>query len=417
VTVFYKTTTRNWRDAGSTVYSVSPLIVGPFENVWQVPYTFPFMMDEVVSANTPSYSLKIKNGDQLPSNAYSKQKHKLTGDFSFVRKVENFVSGYGIVRYFETRVIPFGSMFGYGGFTRSADFNLAELELLKKLKGESWQSGVALVEAGKVSSMVTKTATNLVQAASALRKGHLGTAMGIFGLFPSNRKIKRFNSAYGKDPREAAANMWLELQYGWKPLLKDVDDAFKALTRLHDRPASFIHKISTVKKKSGGSFTASYVWSVSPAGSGELLIDWAEDYKIALVYTVDNDFYSRVQSVDLLNPLGTAWELIPFSFVADWFIPIGDYLNTLDACLGKTFVRGTRSYRLREHHTLTVKSYALANHSVGGGYESEHYGKVRERLTSFPNPSLPSVNVKLGLEKMISSVALLNNELRKFGRG
>jgi hypothetical protein len=36
------------------------------------------------------------------------------------------------------------------------------------------------------------------------------------------------------------------------------------------------------------------------------------------------------RQLGLLDPLSVVWENIPYSFVVDWFIPIGDYLSMLN---------------------------------------------------------------------------------------
>jgi hypothetical protein len=413
---YLKHTKRTWRDFGTTVLSVSPLVIGPYENVWQVPFSYQFRKIEKVSANTPNYSKLKATGAQLPSNNYSYQKHELGGDLTYVHRTDSFVPGYGMTHQFELRMIPFGNAFRYGSHSVTADWSSVDLQLLKKLKGETWQAGVALAEAGKTAKLITNTAQTLVLAAVQLKKGHLGDVAKTFGVPISNRRVRAFKKAYGRDPNEAAANMWLELQYGWKPLLKDVHDASKALSNLHDKPNSYTSTIRTSLKKSGSSFTANHVFSISPAGSGELLIDWSASYRYVITYGFD-PVVSQLQSMELLNPATIVWELIPFSFVADWFVPIGDYLATLDAAVGKSFLRGTRSVRLVESQEFIVKHYAPGNQSAGGGYFATHETKVREKLSSFPPSSLPKLDVKLGLEKMVSSVALLHNQLRKFGRG
>jgi hypothetical protein len=45
----------------------------------------------------------------------------------------------------------------------------------------------------------------------------------------------------------------------------------------------------------------------------------------------------------LTNPLAIAWELVPFSFVLDWLVPVGTWLQSLDATLGVKFVGGCRT--------------------------------------------------------------------------
>jgi hypothetical protein len=46
----------------------------------------------------------------------------------------------------------------------------------------------------------------------------------------------------------------------------------------------------------------------------------------------------------LKDPLSVAWELLPYSFVADWFIPIGDFLQArgLSQALTGSFVSSTK---------------------------------------------------------------------------
>lgn len=53
---------------------------------------------------------------------------------------------------------------------------------------------------------------------------------------------------------------------------------------------------------------------------------------------------ASAQSLGLLDPLTLAWELIPFSFVVDWFLPVGTYLSQLTALNGLTLMNGFTSY-------------------------------------------------------------------------
>jgi hypothetical protein len=57
-----------------------------------------------------------------------------------------------------------------------------------------------------------------------------------------------------------------------------------------------------------------------------------------------------VKLVGLLDPASVAWELLPYSFVVDWFIPIGQYLaaRALPNALTGVFV--TTKTRLVECH-------------------------------------------------------------------
>lgn len=48
----------------------------------------------------------------------------------------------------------------------------------------------------------------------------------------------------------------------------------------------------------------------------------------------------------LTNPMETAWELTPWSFVVDWFIPVGEWISSLTADSGLVFNTGTRKVKI-----------------------------------------------------------------------
>jgi hypothetical protein len=65
---------------------------------------------------------------------------------------------------------------------------------------------------------------------------------------------------------------------------------------------------------------------------------------------------ATASEIGLTNPAEVAWELVPFSFVVDWAIPIGTFLGQLDASVGWHFETGsiTRFYSRRATKTVSV---------------------------------------------------------------
>jgi hypothetical protein len=49
---------------------------------------------------------------------------------------------------------------------------------------------------------------------------------------------------------------------------------------------------------------------------------------------LSNPSLAQLNGTGLLNPALLYWELMPYSFVVDWFIPVGDVLASLTAGLG-----------------------------------------------------------------------------------
>ena len=90
---------------------------------------------------------------------------------------------------------------------------------------------VAGAEAVKTVELITHTAARLLKAALALKKGRLSDAYRVLGLSPKAQRLPK-----AKKVRENAGNYWLEMQYGWNPLLSDIYGGCKALATMLNQP-------------------------------------------------------------------------------------------------------------------------------------------------------------------------------------
>lgn len=114
---------------------------------------------------------------------------------------------------------------------------------------------------------------------------------------------------------------------------------------------------------------------------------------------------ATIASVLGLNaPLSTVWDVIPFSFVADWFLPVGETIKRVDNRLFGSFASRTARYRIHQQwHTIWTEEFRgveldeydltglyLANNWVvdDGRFERARWGRyVRtyERYRGWPN--------------------------------
>ena len=129
-----------------------------------------------------------------------------------------------------------------------------------------------------------------------------------------------------------------------------------------------------------------------------------------------------LSQLGLTDPLGIAWELTRLSFVADWFVPIGAWLQARSADTGWTFVQGCSSALCR----LNKRRLGPLAHSwMNGPYSCQVtlYGKsggsgVRFARTTFGQSPTPQVVLRNPLAsaglagKFASGVALLYGALR-----
>jgi hypothetical protein len=164
-----------------------------------------------------------------------------------------------------------------------------------------------------------------------------------------------------KTANQMIAGSWLEYVYGWRPLMGDVESAVDAY-------AQYNAKAETARVYG----KAERRWNDSAGVFGENFPSY--NYKIV---TIKSWYYAKcvykgvirlpiegidIESADNLKRLSgfkleefipTVWELVPYSFVVDYFSNVGGILNSIPA-LGAEYVwhsRATTSESHRVHAT------------------------------------------------------------------
>jgi len=208
------------------------------------------------------------------------------------------------------------------GYSPSWDSN-DDIALLGKLReavaGSDFNAGVFLGEGKEALSMITSAASRIYRAYSATRKGDLVRA----------RRFLVSGTDRSQLGRKVVANNWLELQYGWLPLLKDVHAGAEFLANQFSVPLTKKYTARSSRKtvQFAGDNPGFAIWSSQKAYSrGQIIAVLKEKDVVALS--------------GLTDPASVAWELLPYSFVLDWFIPVGNYLSArgLAQSLTGTFV-------------------------------------------------------------------------------
>lgn len=260
------------------------------------------------------------------------------------------------------------------------------------LKTSGVNLGVAFAERNKTAKLVGDTATSLFKSLRALKRGQVRHAMDLLGITSSRREPRGSN----------VPKKWLELQYGWKPLLSDVYNACDALSKRDGRDWRVTVKGRASEVESRGytrlSFDA-FDMTASRRTSSFVRIDAFPS----------NEVLISLQSLGITNPLIIGWELVPFSFVVDWFLPIGSWLESLDATLGfkdfscsvSTLTKGVWIGRGRFHEDT---NFVYLNDFV----EVKHYTNlVRTATQHVPFPKFPRFKDPRSLGHMANALSLL----------
>jgi len=269
-----------------------------------------------------------------------------------------------------------------------------------------------LAQFGQTTRLIANTAIRIAGSVSALKRGNFDSAVKYLwhGQSFRSRKARQHLSAH-----KGLAENWLELQYGWKPLLNDVHGSIQSLK-------SFIKNDRTVRLVRGSNRnTTTSTFNVTKSGAvvghGEIVT--ISTTRFVLRYKVDDRLKSFAAQTGFTNPVNLAWEVIPFSFVVDWFLPIGPFLEMLSAFDGCSFQDGARTQFTKQRVSADVnfnQRNPMPNGCMlrmGGSYTREYILTDRIKLTAFPSPKIPTLKNPISVTHATNALALL---MAVFGR-
>jgi hypothetical protein len=126
---------------------------------------------------------------------------------------------------------------------------------------------------------------------------------------------------------------------------------------------------------------------------------------------IDNPSIAYLNSFGLINPLSIAWELVPWSFAIDWFVPVGKTLEAVTATVGLIFNGG----RITEHREyLMTRKYNPGRRTAWrvceneGNYQEQGFGFSRTALTAFPHPAFYADMTPYSTTRALNALALVH---------
>lgn len=292
-------------------------------------------------------------------------------------------------------------------------------DLLGKIKSQKANLPELMAEREKTARMVGDVAMTIVGVFGDLRKGDIVSAAKRLGVPPRRRGVARFNKAFAQRKANAVANGWLQLQYGWKPLLSDIYGSCEVLANMGLEPLYVTTKSKKKEKQliadvqrtyDGGIFSNHYTES-------RIIGKLETTFQQSVTYYKPPSPVHQLKELGITNSALLIWELLPYSFVADWILPIGAWLGSFDATLGLEFHSG--------YETVFSKFAATHAKSVQG---TSNYGYVddwhiesktnqvyckRTPLGGFPSPVLPAFKNPVSITHMANGIALLTQLFRK----
>lgn len=198
------------------------------------------------------------------------------------------------------------------------------------------------------------------------------------------------------------SQLWLEYRYGWLPSIYSIRDAIAALR-------SKLEKGNIVTGKA--SVTVDLNDSKVEVTSPNAHTTRTEVCTITGSRTYRGKAYAEVQNSGAtiqLDPITTAWELVPFSFVVDWGLEVGNWLQAWTPFSGSLLLGSQVSVKDSYVRTQTFKEVYFGSQDTGT-FDGCSTQENVEYYVRFPHGAavLPKWNLRLNPSRIADLFALL----------
>lgn len=215
-----------------------------------------------------------------------------------------------------------------------------------------------------------------------------------------------------KDTGMYLSNWWLQMRFGVMPFLNDASDIIsecqnkvkKEFPIMHSRALNFSGKVQNREPYQGIMFNIPV---------------WGDCYSAFTQRTMATVYYNRFQwdhqerlGLHWSQIPGIAWELVPFSFLVDRVINIGQWLELMRPKQNFNILGSTLSYKETSENGFHAKSAQLnpyTDHRTTIDHICRTTCEKYVRTVPGPLPIWPAVNLNLGgLVKTLDHLTLLN---------
>lgn len=297
--------------------------------------------------------------------------------------------------------------------TYSRLLNGTAAALNNNARNQYYSAFETLYEGRKTKNMVIGAAHSMAMALGAIKRGKFSKAASVLGLTSTPRGVRK--------TRKLRDN-WLEYRYGWTPLLITVYGEMKRKFD-HMRNKEPIRSISSQMSSYDSErvvyntgVTSCPTTGVSYGGYSFRNIlnrSWTCGVRRTAIFRIHNPTLANYTEIGLTNPALLAWEALPLSFVADWFVNVSDVLAQMDAWLGKTYLTGTATSFLEISGVVIPEVIATPGANFQPTVTLPDFNsrvkkvQVKRLIVTSPPSVLPEFSVELSPKRVVDALALL----------
>lgn len=309
-----------------------------------------------------------------------------------------------------------GALFSVVGSTRFTapsqnEISAIRTRALNQAKNQKLDFAMAIATRKQTAGMLGQMAGTLATAYGQARRRNFAAAAKTLGIQNNVRQGTK-----------SVSSGWLQLQFGWRPLMNDIYGAYQTLVS----PIPEEGKLVVVRVSNRDSTATSVDSSYSPWGSGYVTGHYrldethTRDVKASYWYKIDEAGLYSINQTGLIDPMVVAWDLVPFSFVVDWLLPVGNFLRACTADVGLQYLGGSMTYF--EKSTVKITSTRATTPSVVQGNYRDNKGscsfggsatnlRMRRTVESAPSASLYVKN-PFSTFTVVTSLSLLTQRFQ-----
>jgi len=281
---------------------------------------------EMIDTVTPGFHRKVKDGKLFfnsMSQSFTESSRVAGGEFQY--RYKSLLNCSGTTRQNEIKADPNQWEFWYSAAKGIANTPGNIPPIPDIIKGQD--IGSLYIELStKVLNDRGRSDSNTWETLAESDKA-LGTLTGIFKDGVKTLTSSRLTAV------KAGSSAYLAWRYGLKPLISDVHAVLDGL----DKKVGRVRKTSRARGVLRGD-AKNVITHVQGGDFTALLSEGITDIVTLRCMSLDEYVSNRLNNIGLTSKglLTLPWELIPYSFVVDWFVNIGDFIGAMSPSLGWT---------------------------------------------------------------------------------